>query len=96
MALSEENGFMSIEYISLPKPLLDKVKETAAREEITPEELVAALGSSERTEEQANGRLLYFEADLSAAGLIRARIDSSGRVTMLQCCEDCSPSWGTR
>jgi hypothetical protein len=36
----EQNGTMSIEYIGLPGELLEKVKEAAAKEEITPEELV--------------------------------------------------------
>ena len=31
---------MATEYIGLPRPLLEKVKEVAAKEEITPEELV--------------------------------------------------------
>jgi hypothetical protein len=31
---------MATEYIGLPGPLLEKVKEAAAQEEITPEELV--------------------------------------------------------
>jgi hypothetical protein len=31
---------MAIEYIGLPGQLLDKVKEAAAKEEISPEELV--------------------------------------------------------
>jgi hypothetical protein len=40
VAFWEENVCMTTEYISLPTPLLDKVKEAAAREEITPEELI--------------------------------------------------------
>jgi hypothetical protein len=36
----EQNRAMATEFIGLPGQLLEKVKEAAAREEITPEELV--------------------------------------------------------
>jgi hypothetical protein len=36
----EENRAMATEYIGLPGELIEKVKEAAAREQITPEELV--------------------------------------------------------
>jgi hypothetical protein len=39
-AKEEENRGMATEYIGLPGELVEKVKEAAAREEITPEELV--------------------------------------------------------
>jgi hypothetical protein len=39
-AEEEENRAMATEYIGLPGELVEKVKEAAAREEITPEELV--------------------------------------------------------
>jgi predicted transcriptional regulator len=39
-AEEEENRGMATEYIGLPGELVEKVKEAAAREEITPEELV--------------------------------------------------------
>jgi adenylate kinase family enzyme len=39
-AEEEKNGGMATEYIGLPSELVEKVKEAAAREEITPEELV--------------------------------------------------------
>jgi len=56
---------------------------------ITRQELIAKLGSPIRAEQRPEGERLYFHAGLFAAGPIRAVIDSSGRVAMLRCCEDC-------
>lgn len=61
---------------------------------ITRSDLVAALGQPRDSESRPDGELLYFSGGLGAAGAIRAIVDSTGRVAMLRCCEDCKPRWG--
>jgi hypothetical protein len=84
----EQNSCMATEYIGLPGQLLEKVKEAAAKEKITPEELVrdaveARLSRAEwrKTlefgERNARERGLTLEdvaAEIAAARSERARI----------------------
>lgn len=56
-------------------------------------DLLAKLGEPLRRDERDNYAWLYFEYDLAAAGPIRARIDSMGKVVTLRCHEDGPVTW---
>jgi len=60
-------------------------------------ELVATLGAPERREEAAGVRLLLFHTLSAAAAPIRAEVDAAtGKVLVLRCRDDASPTWSLR
>jgi len=61
---------------------------------ITPEELYKKLGHPIKHLEINGENWVYFRSHPVAAGLIRARIDKTGRkVLVLKCWEDKMPNW---
>ena len=60
---------MATEYIGLPGQLLDKVKEAAAREEITPEELVRDAVETHLSRSEWRKTLEFGDRNARARGL---------------------------
>jgi len=60
---------MATEYIGLPGQLLDKVKEAAAKEEISPEEFVRDAVEARLSRDEWRKTLEYGERNARARGL---------------------------
>ena len=64
------------DYIKLPAPLIEKVKEAAAKEEITPEELVRDAVEARLSRTEWRETLEFGERNSRARGLTPEDVDS--------------------
>ena len=67
---------MVTDYIKLPAPLIEKVKEAAAKEEITPEELVRDAVEARLSRTEWRETLEFGERNARARGLTPEDVDS--------------------
>ena len=72
----EQNSCMATESIKLPGPLLDKVKEAAANEEISPEEFVRDAVEARLSRDEWRKTLEYGERNARARGLTPEDVDA--------------------
>ena len=67
---------MATEYIGLPGELIEKVKEAAAKEEITPEELVRDAVEARLSHAEWRKTLEFGERNARARGLTPKDVDA--------------------
>ena len=67
---------MATEYIGLPGELIEKVKEAAAKEEITPEELVRDAVEARLSRAEWRKTLEFGECNARARGLAPEDVDA--------------------
>jgi hypothetical protein len=75
-AEKEQNVTMATDYIKLPAPLIEKVKEAAAKEEITPEELVRDAVEARLSRAEWRKTLEFGERNARARGLTPEDVDA--------------------